>query len=127
MARGWHYAKLSICRVPFYIFLACDCVVFPLFLSFLTYFGFDLFSCSFRWSFLLDAPLIFSRPADHVLSVLATIYILGSMVEARLVNVKNTKHNNSEGLDAFRFVFKLYLQPMIPPKRFDIVPPAGWG
>ena len=68
MARGWHYAKISLSSalLPF----SGLCVV--LYCSF-HFVVFVLFLCS-RWSF-VDVPLIFSCPADHVLDWQPRIYI----------------------------------------------------
>ena len=54
MARGWHYAKLSLSGA---LRLSCS---FPFVFLFLFVFLF----CS-RWSF-VDVPLIFFCPVDHV-------------------------------------------------------------
>ena len=86
MARGWHYAKLSLSnarRLSFsgmYVHFAI--ILVPFSLSFL----FVFFSCS-HWS-LVDVPLISFCPADHVPDWQPRI-VLG-MVEARSVNVKKT-------------------------------------
>ena len=85
MARGWHYAKLSLsnalrlsfsgmcislCRFCLFVFLFCS-----------------------HWS-LVDVPLIFfCPPADHVPDWQPRI-LLG-MVEARSVNVKKTTSYSS--------------------------------
>ena len=63
---------------------------------------FVFFFCS-HWS-LVDVPLIFFCPADHVQDWQPRI-LLG-MVEARSVNVKKKTGGCSEGLGAFRFFFK---------------------
>ena len=92
---GWLAAGTmpnSLCRVPFdYLFLACVFVfVVPLSLSFLFVF---FFFCS-HWS-LVDVPLIFFCPADHVPDWQPRI-LLG-MVEARSVNnVKKQQQQQSE-------------------------------
>ena len=87
MARGWHYAKLSLSSaLPLSFFLAgasCYCsFLFVVSVSFRY-----VFFCSRRWSF-VDVPLIFFCPADHVPDWQPRI-LLG-MVEARSVNVKKT-------------------------------------
>ena len=92
MARGWHYAKFSLSNAPRLsfsdLFLAC---VFCFSCSFL----FVVFVClcfSFALS-LVDVPLIFFCPADHVPDWQPRV-LLG-MVEARSVNVKKTTTTNS--------------------------------
>ena len=84
---GWLAAGTmpnSLYRVPFaHLFLAC---VFCYSCSFL----FDVFVCVFfcsHWS-LVDVPLIFFCPADHVVPDWQPRIILLGMVEARSVNVK---------------------------------------
>ena len=84
MARGWHYAKLSLSNAPRLSFPGM-CILLFLFLS-LCRFLFVFFFCS-HWS-LVDVPLIFFCPADHVPDWQPRI-LLG-MVEARSVNVKKT-------------------------------------
>ena len=83
MARGRHYAKLSLSNAPRLSF--SDLSVYfvipvPFSLSFVFFF------CS-HWS-LVDVPLIFFCPADHVPDWQPRV-LLG-MVEARSVNVKKT-------------------------------------
>ena len=87
MARGWHYAKLSLSNAPRLSFSGLRILLF-LFLSlFCRYCLFVFFFCS-RWS-LVDVPLmIFFCPADHVPDWQPRV-LLG-MVEARSVNVKKT-------------------------------------
>ena len=85
MACGWHYANLSLSNVlglPF----SGMCILLFLFLS-LCRFCLFVFSFCSHWS-LVDVPLIFFCPADHVPDWQPRI-LLG-MVEARLVNVKKT-------------------------------------
>ena len=84
MARGWHYAKLSLSNAPRLSFSGL-CILLFLFLS-LCRFLRVFFFCS-HWS-LVDVPLIFFCPADHVSDWQPRI-LLG-MVEARSVNVKKT-------------------------------------
>ena len=86
MARGWHYAKLSLSNAPRLSFSDL-CILLFLFLSLCRFFCvFFFFFCS-RWS-LVDVPLIFFCPADHVPDWQPRV-LLG-MVEARSVNVKKT-------------------------------------
>ena len=92
MARGWHYAKLSLSNAPRLSFSGL-CILLFLFLSLRRFCLFVFFFCS-HWS-LVDVPLIFFCPADHVPDWQPRI-LLG-MVEARSVNVKKTT----------RFFFKL--------------------
>ena len=84
MARGRHYAKLSLsnaARLSFYDL----CILLFMFLS-LCRLCVCVFLCS-HWS-LVDVPLIFFCPADHVPDWQPRV-LLG-MVEARSVNVKKT-------------------------------------
>ena len=84
MARGRRYAKLSLsnaARLSFYDL----CILLFLFLS-LCRLCVCVFLCS-HWS-LVDVPLIFFCPADHVPDWQPRV-LLG-MVEARSVNVKKT-------------------------------------
>ena len=83
MARGWHYAKLSLSntRRPIFFWHVYFAILVP-FSSFLFVFVF----CS-HWS-LVDVPLISFCPADHAPDWQLRI-VLG-MVEARSVNVKKT-------------------------------------
>ena len=83
MAHGLRYAKLSLSNAPRLSFSDL-CILLFLFLSFLCVFVF--FFCS-HWS-LVDVPLIFFCPADHVPDWQPSV-LLG-MVEARSVNVKKT-------------------------------------
>ena len=85
MARGWHYAKLSLSNAPRLSFSGM-CILLFLFLSLCRFCLFVFFFCS-HWS-LVDVPLIFFCPADHVPDWHPRI-LLG-MVEARSVNVKKT-------------------------------------
>ena len=89
MARGRHYAKLSLSNAPRLSFSDL-CILLFLFLSLCRgffFFGvFVFFLCS-HWS-LVDVPLIFFCPADHVPDWQPRV-LLG-MVEARSVNVKKT-------------------------------------
>ena len=105
MARGWHYAKLSLSNAPrlsfsgMYVYFV---ILVPFSLSFL----FVFFFC-FHWSLLVDVPLIFFCPADHVPDWQSRKSL--GMVEARSVNVKTTTTTSSEGRGAFRFFFKQQL------------------
>ena len=83
MARGWHYAKLSLSNTP-RLYFSGMCILLFLFLSLCIFCLFVFFFCS-HWS-LVDVPLIFFCPADHVPDWQPRI-LLG-MVEARPVNVK---------------------------------------
>ena len=86
MARGWHYAKLSLSNALRLSFPGL-CILLFLFLSLCRCFCvFVFFFCS-HWS-LVDVPLIFFCPANHVPDWQPRI-LLG-MVEARSVNVKKT-------------------------------------
>ena len=85
MARGWHYAKLSLSSALRLSFCGM-CILLFLFLSPCHFCLFVFFFCS-HWSF-VDVPLIFFCPADHVPDWQPRI-LLG-MVEARSVNVKKT-------------------------------------
>ena len=80
MVRGWHYTKLSLSSALLLFFFWHVCFVL-LFLYFcrlcLVLF---IFSCS-RWSF-VDAPVIFSCPADHVPDWQPRSILLLGMVEA---------------------------------------------
>ena len=85
MARGWHYAKLSLSNA-LRLYFSGLCFLLFLFLSLCHFCLFVFFFCS-HWS-LVDVPLIFFCPADHVPDWQPRI-LLG-MVEARSVNVKKT-------------------------------------
>ena len=85
MARGWHYAKLSLSNAPRLSFSDL-CILLFLFLSLCRFLCVCVFLCS-HWS-LVDVPLIFFCPADHVPDWQPRV-LLG-MVEARSVNVKKT-------------------------------------
>ena len=84
MARGRHYAKLSLSNTARLSFSDL-CILLFLFLS-LCRLCVCVFLCS-HWS-LVDVPLIFFCPADHVPDWQPRV-LLG-MVEARSVNVKKT-------------------------------------
>ena len=84
MARGRHYAKLSLSNAARLSFSDL-CIVLFLFLP-LYRLCVCVFLCS-HWS-LVDVPLIFFCPADHVPDWQPRV-LLG-MVEARSVNVKKT-------------------------------------
>ena len=91
MARGWHYAKLSLSS-GFRLYFSGMCILLFLFLSLVVFVCLCVFFCS-PWSF-VDVPLIFFCPADHVPDWQPRI-LLG-MVEARSVNV--TKTTTTTGL-----------------------------
>ena len=106
MARGRHHAKLSLSNAARFSFSGL-CILLFMFLS-LCRLCVCVFLCS-HWS-LVDVPLIFFCPADHVPDWQPRV-LLG-MVEARSVNVKKTTTQQvtktktggcSEGLGAFRF------------------------
>ena len=84
MARGRHYAKLSLSNAARLSFSDL-CILLFLFLSLCRLCVF-VFLCS-HWS-LVDVPLISFCPADHVPDWQPRV-LLG-MVEARSVNVKKT-------------------------------------
>ena len=85
MARGRHYAKLSLSNAARLSFSDL-CILLFLFLSLCRLCVVCVFICS-HWS-LVDVPLIFFCPADHVPDWQPRV-LLG-MVEARSVNVKKT-------------------------------------
>ena len=87
MARGRHYAKLSLSNAARLSFSDL-CILLFMFLS-LCRLCVCVFLCS-HWS-LVDVPLIFFCPADHVPDWQPRV-LLG-MVEARSVNVKKTTNN----------------------------------
>ena len=104
MARGWHYAKLSLSNAPPLSFsgLCILLFIFPSLCRFLCVCVFLLLSLELgRCS---SDLFLSSRPRTG----LATTYITGyqGMVEARSVNVKKKTGGCSEGLGAFRFFFK---------------------
>ena len=100
MARGWHYAKLSLSST-LGLFFSGMCILLFLFLSLCRFCLFVFFFCS-RWSF-VDVPLIFFYPADHVPDWQPRI-LLG-MVEARSVNnVKKTTTTTVSLLGIVSFV-----------------------
>ena len=89
MARGWHYAKLSLSNARRLSFSAMCILLFLFLISLCRFCLFAFFFCS-HWS-LVDVPLISFCPADHVPDWQPRIIVLG-MVEARSVNnVKKTK------------------------------------
>ena len=113
------YAKLSLSNALRLSFSGM-CILLFLFLSLCRFCLFVFFFYSH--SSLVDVPLIFCCPADHVVPDWQP-HILRGIVEARSVNVKKTASGN---------LFKcheevLYLQPLIPPKRFDIFSPITGG
>ena len=110
MARGRHYAKLSLSNAPRLSFSdLCVCVFsshpfwtsavyfvipVPFSLSF-SFFCVCVFFCS-HWS-LVNVPLIFFCPADHVPDWQPRV-LLGIMVEARSVNVKKTTTTTTDSI-----------------------------
>ena len=86
MARGWHYAKLSLSSALRLSF-SDMCILLFLFLSLCRFCLFVFFFFCSHWSS-VDVPLIFFCPADHVPDWQPRI-LLGT-VEARSVNVKKT-------------------------------------
>ena len=112
MARGWHYyAKLSLSNAPRLSFSGL-CILLFLFLSLYCFCAFVFFFCS-HWS-LVDVPLIFFCPVDHVPDWQPRI-LLG-MVEARSVNVKKittiTWHREVSNLELL--IPKLYFEAKTP-------------
>ena len=99
MARGRHYAKLSLSNAARLSF--SDLLLF-MFLS-LCRLCVCVFLCS-HWS-LVDVPLIFFCPADHVPDWQPRV-LLG-MVEARSVNVKKTTTTMSGEEDLMKQVEEL--------------------
>ena len=97
MARGRHYAKLSLSNAARLSFSDL-CILLFMFLS-LCRLCVCVFLCS-HWS-LVDVPLIFFCPADHVPDWQPRV-LLG-MVEARSVNVKKTTTTNGIFLTFFFF------------------------
>ena len=89
MARGWHYAKLSLSNAPRLSFSDL-CNLLFLFLYLCRFCVFVFFFCS-HWS-LVDVPLIFFCPADHVPDWQPRV-LLG-MVEARSVNADFSLNTN---------------------------------
>ena len=94
MARGRHYAKLSLSNAPRLSFSHL-CILLFMFLSLCRFFFFFFsvfvfFFCS-HWS-LVDVPLIFFCPADHVPDWQPRV-LLG-MVEARSVKCEENNNNN---------------------------------
>ena len=87
MARGWHYAKLSLSNALRLSFSGI-CILLFLFLSLCRFCLFVFVFCS-HWS-LVDVSLIFFCPADHVPDWQPRTCIILGMVEARSVNAKKT-------------------------------------
>ena len=104
MARGRHYAKLSLSNAARLSFSDL-CILLFMFLS-LCRLCVCVFLCS-HWS-LVDVPLIFFCPADHVPDWQPRV-LLG-MVEARSVNVKKTTTTTYKG---------------IPPRTSGVIPYAS--
>ena len=104
MARGRHHAKLSLSNAARLSFSDL-CILLFMFLS-LCRLCVCVFLCS-HWS-LVDVPLIFFCPADHVPDWQPRV-LLG-MVEARSVNVKKTTTTQQEN------VWTVHENPNIQPK-----------
>ena len=100
MARGRHNAKLSLSNADRLSFSDL-CILLFMFLS-LCRLCVCVFLCS-HWS-LVDVPLIFFCPADHVPDWQPRV-LLG-MVEARSVNVKKTTTTTTMGYDFVPFLQK---------------------
>ena len=96
MARGRHYAKLSLSNAARLSFSDL-CILLFMFLS-LCRLCVCVFLCS-HWS-LVDVPLIFFCPADHVPDWQPRV-LLG-MVEARSVNVKKTTTTTTISMEMSR-------------------------
>ena len=108
MARGRHYAKLSLSNAARLSFSDL-CILLFMFLS-LCRLCVCVFLCS-HWS-LVDVPLIFFCPADHVPDWQPRV-LLG-MVEARSVNVKKTTTTTLSSLAHFVSSFlPLYFFPVV--------------
>ena len=118
MARGWNYAKLSLSNAPRLSFSGL-CILLFLFLSLCHVCVFVFFFCS-HWS-LVDVPLIFFCPADHVPDWQPRV-LLG-MVEARSVNVKKT--TRKQQLFHTRVHDITSLPRSVPTETFDILFPEG--
>ena len=103
MARGRHYAKLSLSNAARLSFSDL-CILLFMFLS-LCRLCVCVFLCS-HWS-LVDVPLIFFCPADHVPDWQPRV-LLG-MVEARSVNVKKTTTTTTHPQ-------KIATPPLVPPR-----------
>ena len=121
MARGRHFAKLSLSNAACLSFSDL-CILLFLFLS-LCRLCVRVFLCS-HWS-LVDVPLIFFCPADHVPDWQPRV-LLG-MVEARSVNVKKTTTTTTSGnlFKCHEAVFAAF-DPTYR-KRFDIFFPITGG
>ena len=99
MARGRHYAKLSLSNAARLSFSDL-CILLFMFLS-LCRLCVCVFLCS-HWS-LVDVPLIFFCPADHVPDWQPRV-LLG-MVEARSVNVKKTTTTTTKSPDSVNVIY----------------------
>ena len=97
MARGRHYAKLSLSNAARLSFSDL-CILLFMFLS-LCRLCVCVFLCS-HWS-LVDVPLIFFCPADHVPDWQPRV-LLG-MVEARSVNVKKTTTTTTVVIQSYEY------------------------
>ena len=105
IARGRHYAKLSLSNAARLSFSDL-CILLFMFLS-LCRLCVCVFLCS-HWS-LVDVPLIFFCPADHVPDWQPRV-LLG-MVEARSVNVKKTTTTTRGGGGMLPDFFLLFSFP----------------
>ena len=124
MARGWHYAKLSLSNALRLSFSGM-CILLFLFLSLCRFCLFVFFFCS-HWS-LVDVPLIFFCPADHVVPDWQPRILLG-MFEARSVNVKKTTTKLVRGvLDLQKSLKSLEYFPNFPNFPTFHVPQCGNG
>ena len=103
MARGRHHAKLSLSNAARLSFSDL-CILLFMFLS-LGRLCVCVFLCS-HWS-LVDVPLIFFCPADHVPDWQPRV-LLG-MVEARSVNVKKTTTTTTINIDISIKIFVNFL------------------
>ena len=94
MARGWHYVKLSLSNAPRLSFSDL-CILLFLFLLFVVFCMFVFFFCS-HWS-LVDVPLIFFCPADHVPDWQPRV-LLGMCYESleRLIGISHKHWNHGK-------------------------------
>ena len=92
MALGRHYAKLSLSNAPRLSFSDLRVFCYSCSFLFVVFCVFVFFFCS-HWS-LVDVPLIFFCPADHVPDWQPRVFL--GMVEARSVNVKKTTTTTDE-------------------------------
>ena len=109
MARGWHYAKLSLSSALRLSFSGM-CILLLLFLSLCHFCVFVFFFCS-HWSF-VDVPLIFFCPADHVPDWQSPRILLGMMVEARSVKCEENNNNKVEVGGLLKAFYRHSLWPL---------------